>query len=434
MKTLLQIFTNICRLLVAGTLILSGFVKAIDPLGSQYKINEYLVAANLHQWIPQWVSLGLAVALSALEFCLGINLLFAIRRRLTTRLVALLMLVMTVITVWIAWKNPVKDCGCFGDALVLTNTQTLLKNVVLLAAALFLAYKPLLMVRFVSKTNQWIVGNYTLIFILLVSGYCLYALPLFDFRPYKVGTNIVKSMEIPADAKQPKFETTFILQKNGVTKTFTLDNYPDSTWTFIDTKTVMTEPGYVPPIHDFSIQDLQSGEDITQEVLSRRGYTFVLMAPHIETATDENFGKINRIYDYAREQQIPFIALTASGSKAIQRWRDLTGAEYAFYNTDETTLKTIIRSNPGLMLIKNGVIINKWSHNCLPKEDSLTGRISQNTWATIQPDSITKKLSFIFLAFALPLFLLTLADRTWAWTRWLKRRKEDKKEEQQNTQ
>ena len=310
------------------------------------------MAAGLLGFVSDWFTLFSSVALSAIEFALGVYLLFAIQRRLVSKLLLGFIGMMTLITVWIYFASPVKDCGCFGDALHLSNGQTLAKNIVLLLAATVVARWPLRMVRFISKTNQWIVTNYTLFFIIVSSAWSLYTLPPFDFRPYHIGADIRKGMEIPADAKQPKFETTFVLSKNGETREFTLDNYPDSTWTFVDSKTVQTEEGYVPPIHDFSITDEATGNDITEDVLNRKGYTFLLISPFLEQADDTNFGAIDRIYEYAKRHNVPMMCLTASGKAAIRRWQDLTGAEYPFYITDGTTLKTMIRSNPGLMLIK----------------------------------------------------------------------------------
>ena len=297
----------------------------------------------------------------------------------------------------------------------------------LLLAATVVARWPLRMVRFISKTNQWIVTNYTLFFIIVSSAWSLYTLPPFDFRPYHIGADIRKGMEIPADAKQPKFETTFVLSKNGETREFTLDNYPDSTWTFVDSKTVQTEEGYVPPIHDFSITDEATGNDITEDVLNRKGYTFLLISPYLEQADDTNFGAIDRIYEYAKRHNVPMMCLTASGKAAISRWQDLTGAEYPFYITDGTTLKTMIRSNPGLILIKDGVVINKWSHNALPKQETLNAPLDKLSIGKIDPTSVTTRITKIVLWFVFPLFLLTLADRLWAWTKWIKKQRKRNK-------
>ncbi|MBO4486063.1 MAG: DoxX family protein [Prevotella sp.] len=418
-----SIFVNICRLVLAAVFIFSGYVKAIDPLGTQYKLHDYAEAAGMSALAPDWLTLSGSVVLSAVEFCLGIFLLFAIQRRLVSRLTLFFIAVMTLVTLWLYIANPIEDCGCFGDALKLTNGQTLLKNLLLLACAVVVAWWPLKMVRFISESNQWIVINYTIIFIIGSSLWSLYMLPPFDFRPYRLGTNISEGMEIPEGAQQPKFETTFIMEKDGQRQEFTLDDYPDSTWTFIDSKTVQTEKGYVPPIHDFSI--VLHEEDITEQILEDAGYTFLLCSPHLENADDSNFGDIDQIYEYAEEHDYPFYCLTASADEAINRWIELTGAEYPFCTTDETTLKTVIRSNPGLVLLKAGTIIGKWSHNDLPHIDpALSAQPLEQLPIGHQPaDSTPRKIATILLWFVLPLTLLTLADRTWAWTKWFRRKR-----------
>ena len=309
--TIKTIAVNFCRLVLAVTFIFSGYVKAIDPLGTQYKIQDYLGAVGLQGIIPDWITLLTSIGLSALEFSLGIFLLFAIQRRVVTKLIAVFMALMTLITLWLALFNPIKDCGCFGDAVKLTNNQTLTKNVILMACALIVAKWPLQMFRLMSKSNQWIVINYTVLFILISSGYSLYKLPQFDFRPYHIGANIKQGMEMPKGAPQPVFETTFILKKNGEEKEFTLNNYPDSTWEFIDSKTVEIEPGYVPPIHDFTIERQPDRKDITQQVLADKGYTFLLISPHLENADDTNFGDIDAIYEYAQQYHVPSISVLA---------------------------------------------------------------------------------------------------------------------------
>ena len=427
-QRLLKMIVNLCRIIVAVTFIFSGFVKAIDPIGTQYKLQDYLGAIGMAGILPNWTLLAVAVFLAAIEFCIGIFLLFAIQRRLISKLTVAFMAFMTMVTVWIVVADPVKDCGCFGDALHLTNTETLIKNIVLLVCSLVIMYRPLAMFRFVSKSNQWIVTNYTIAFILVSSGLSLYYLPIFDFRPYHIGVNIPRGMEIPKGAKLPQFKTTFIMEKNGQRKEFTLDNYPDASWKFIDSKTVQTSEGYIPPIHDFSITDNKTGLDLTNSVLGHKGYTFLLIAPHLETADDSNFGDIDRLYEYAQSYDIPFYCLTASTAKAIKRWIDLTGAEYPFCITDEAVLKTIIRSNPGLLLLKDGTIINKWSHNNLPNEAKLSRPISQSSLGKMPKDSVPAKILEIVLWFILPLTLLTLADRLWAWSKWVRLKEQKDKQ------
>ena len=416
---------NICRFILAVTFIFSGYVKAIDPLGTLYKLKDYAAAMALNDILPDWALVIVAIALGALEFSLGVFMLFAVRRHMVSKLTLALMSVMTALTVWIYIADPVKDCGCFGDALKLTNGETLLKNIVLIACATLVAWRPVDMARFISRTNQWIVKYYTIAYIVVTSVYCLYTLPIFDFRPYRVGTNIKQGMEIPEGAEQPEFESTFILRKNGVTREFTLDNYPDSTWEYVDTKTVQTKKGYEPPIHDFAITTNDTGEDITEQVLTKKGYTFLLVSPRLAVADDSNFGDIDQIYEYAEENGVDFFCLTASTNDDIERWRDLTGAEYRFCNADETTLKTMIRSNPGLILLKDGTIIGKWSHNALPQTDDLTAPLEQLPIGKAQNDSTPERLLIVLLTFFVPLMALTIADRLWAWTKWIRNKQDN---------
>lgn len=411
---------NVCRFVLAATFIFSGYVKAIDPLGTLYKLKDYAAAMSLNGLLPDWVLVGVAIALGALEFALGVFMLFAVRRHVVSRITLAFMTAMTVLTLWIFVADPVKDCGCFGDALKLTNGETLLKNIVLIACAALVAWQPTDMARFISRSNQWIVRYYTVAYIVITSVYCLYTLPIFDFRPYHVGMNIKQGMEIPDGAEQPEFESTFLLRKNGETREFTLDNYPDSTWEYVDTRTVQTKKGYEPPIHDFALTTCDTGEDITEQVLTKKGYTFLLVSPRLAVADDSNFGDIDQIYEYAEENGADFYCVTASANDEIERWRDLTGAEYQFCNADETTLKTMIRSNPGLMLLKDGTIIGKWSHNTLPQTDDLTAPLQQLTIGKAQNDSTTKRLLIVLLTFFLPLSALTLADRLWAWSKWIR--------------
>ena len=411
---------NVCRFVLAATFIFSGYVKAIDPLGTLYKLKDYAAAMSLNGLLPDWALVGVAIALGALEFALGVFMLFAVRRHVVSRITLAFMAAMTALTLWIFVADPVKDCGCFGDALKLTNGETLLKNIVLIACAALVAWRPVDMARFISRSNQWIVRYYTVAYIVITSVYCLYTLPIFDFRPYHVGMNIKQGMEIPEGAEQPEFESTFLLKKNGETREFTLDNYPDSTWEYVDTRTVQTKKGYEPPIHDFALTSCDTGEDITEQVLTKKGYTFLLVSPRLAVADDSNFGDIDQIYEYAEENGADFYCVTASANDEIERWRDLTGAEYKFCNADETTLKTMIRSNPGLMLLKDGTIIGKWSHNALPQTDDLTAPLQQLTIGKAQNDSATERLLIVLLTFFLPLSALTLADRLWAWSKWIR--------------
>ena len=366
-----KIAVNICRLVLALTFIFSGFVKAVDPLGTQYKIQDYLTALGIGRMVPDFTTLATSVLLAATEFFLGICLLFAIRRRIVSKLVLIIMVVMTPLTLWLALSNPISDCGCFGDALVLTNWQTFWKNVILLGCAVVVWKWPLEMARLISQSNQWIVMNYSLVFILLfISGKSLYTLPQFDFRPYHIGADIRTGWQKMMEGEESPYQELFIEQ-------------------------------------------LKDGEDITEQILNDKGYTFLLIAPHLEQADDSRLDEINQMYEYSIDNGYPFYCLTASGEKAIEKWCDLTGAEYEFCQTDDITLKTIVRSNPGLVLMKDGKVIRKWSHNNLPTEEELTAKLEESELGQLPTETVTTKILWVLTWFVLPLLILTIADRIW---------------------
>ena len=402
---------NICRFILGATFVFSGFVKAVDPLGTYYKIQDYLAAFGIQQLLPDIVPLLMSVLLAVLEFAVGMHLLLGIKRRFTTRLALLIMLVMTPLTLYLALTNPISDCGCFGDALVLTNWQTFGKNVVLLTCAIVLMITPWAMVRFLTKKMEWTLSNYCIVFALALAGYCLATLPIIDFRPYKIGNNIREGMEIPEGAKPTIFDTRFIMEKDGVKQTFTVDNYPDSTWTFVSAETVVVEKGYEPPIHDFVMESLETGEDITDEVLDDPGYTFLLITHRTEEADEGNIDLINELYEYCLENGYKFYALSSSSAEAIELWRDRTGAEYPFCIMDDITLKTMVRSNPGLMLIKGGVILNKWPSSQLPDEFDLTDKLEQLPLGQVKEVNDLRTLGIVGLWYIVPLLLIILIDR-----------------------
>lgn len=405
-----QLGANACRFILAAAFIFSGFVKAVDPLGFQYKIQDYLTAFGMATWFPSFFPLLGGIALSAIEFSVGIFLFFGIRRTLASMVALMLMIFMTPLTLYLAIFNPVSDCGCFGDAWVLTNWETFAKNVLLLLAAMMTFWGRKTLIRFVSLKMEWLVSLYTFFFVVTLSFYCLDRLPVLDFRPYKIGQNILKGMTTPDGAKPSVYESIFILEKNGEKKEFTLDNYPDSTWTFIDTRTVLKEKGYEPPIHDFSIMELNTGDDITESVLTDKGYTFLLVAHRIEAADDSNIDLINEIYDYSVEHGYKFYCLTSSPEEQIELWKDKTGAEYPFCQMDDITLKTMIRSNPGLMLIQNGVILNKWSDEDIPDEYALTDKLENLQLGKQKMKSDARTIGYVFLWFVIPLLLVLGVD------------------------
>lgn len=402
-----------CRFILAVVFIFSGFVKAVDPLGTQYKIEDYLDAFGWESFFPDVFPLLASFVLAWIEFCLGVYLFFGIRRRLAPRALVVIMSMMTPLTLWLAIDNPVADCGCFGDAIVLTNWQTFGKNVVLLLMAIFLLKHRRQIFPLVTVRLDWLIALYSSLYIFSVILYCFYHLPIFDFRPYHIGADIQKGMQIPEGEKPTEYETVFILQKDGVEQEFSLENYPDSTWTFIDSKTIVKEEGYEPPIQDFTMLRSEDGEDITEQVLSDENYTFLLVSHQLSLADDSSSDLIDDVYDYCMIHGYAFYCLTSSSDEDIQTWIENAGAEYSFCMMDNITLKTMIRSNPGLILLKKGVVINKWSIDDLPQEEDLSAPLDELPIGEINNRSFVGKALIVIAWFILPLALMCAMDLYW---------------------
>jgi uncharacterized membrane protein YphA (DoxX/SURF4 family) len=407
------IITTVCRFVLAVVFIFSGFVKAIDPLGTQYKIQDYLDALGWTDVFPESIPFIVAALLGMLEFCLGVYLFFGIRRIIAPRAVVAVMAIMTPLTFWLALDNPVSDCGCFGDAIVLTNWETFGKNVVLLAMSLVVLKWRKRIFPLATTRFDWLIALYGFLYIFCMTIYCYRHLPIFDFRPYYVGADIRQGMEIPEGKEPTEFETRFVLQKDGVEKEFTLENYPDSTWTFVDSRTVVKKKGYEPPIHDFSMIRYEDGEDITEQVLADERYTFLLVAHQLEQASDSRIDLINELYDYCLEYGYAFYCLTSSSDEDILKWQEDTGAEYPFCLMDNITLKTMVRSNPGLILLKKGVVIHKWNVVDFPDEYQLSRSLEELPLGEISQEPFANRLFGVFLWFAFPLFLMCMSDLAW---------------------
>lgn len=405
-----KIIVTVCRLLIGLVFIFSGFVKAVDPWGSAYKFHDYFVAWNIT--FLDFSSLPASFFLSALEFVLGVCLLAGVYRRIVSGIILLFMSFMTVLTLYLAIFNPVTDCGCFGDALIITNWQTFYKNLILITAAVIIFVWRKQVVSLFSVKSRSLVVLFTGLFILSVSFYSYIYLPVLDFRPYKIGNNIHELMQIPEGAERDVYETVFIYEKDGVKQEFSLSNYPqeDSGWTFVETINTLVKKGYEPKIHDFALISA-NGDDLTEEILSNPGYTFLLIIHKLEQADDANVDQINELYDYAHQHGYPFFCLTASTPQQIREWWESTGAEYPFCTVDDVTLKTVIRSNPGVLLLQDASIVNKWPHSRLPKGEALQQPLEESVLGVPPANHDTRNVVALAVGLIAVLALVWVFDK-----------------------
>lgn len=363
----------ISRIFVGLIFMYSGFVKGVDPLGSTYKFNDYFTAFGT-DWASSF-SFFLSIALSLLEFTIGVALLLNLKIKHSSWGALLLMLVFTPLTFVLALNNPVHDCGCFGDALILTNWQTFWKNIILLIPTIYIFIVRKKITSILHCYEQWVAIGISIIFMSALTGYSYNHLPLLDFRPYKVGTYITEKMTIPENAPADEWESTFTYKKNGEEKVFDLSNLPDSTWTFVDANNVLIKKGYEPPIHDFIITSPE-GDDITDLLLASDNYSFLLISYKLDNYSYKNQNSIDELSQYCIENGYNFYGITASSAGDISNYESLTQSNFEFNSADEITLKTIIRSNPGLVLIKSGTILDKWHFNDIPNVSELSDSIN----------------------------------------------------------
>ncbi len=403
-----KIFTFISRLVLGSVFIFSGFVKGIDPMGSTYKFTDYFYAFNLGFLEP--FALVLAFTLAAAEFIIGVSLLLRIRYRLGVWAVMVFISFFTIITFIVALTSPVSDCGCFGDAIIMTNWQTFFKNLVLIPFMLHIfwfraagkdAFKPLF---------SWMaLAVFALVFLGLET--CAYRhLPLVDFRPYSVGTYIPAKMSIPEGAPQDEYRTYLYYQKDGTIQEFPEEDFPwqDTTWTYVDSRHVLVKKGYEPPIHDFTLVD-EADTDITSTLLSDEGYSFLLVATHLGEADKDAMNDASKLAAWCEQAGHSFYCTTASGEQEIDEFRQSHDFSFGFYSTDEITLKTIVRSNPGLLLIKEGTILAKWHYRDFPGpedlQDLLPFLMTTSRKALQSRALLSLILTFLLISVGLHLFL-----------------------------
>lgn len=356
----MNIISFIVRLLVAITFIFSGFVKLVDPLGSAYKFEEYFGADVLNLDFLSPYALPFSILLILLEIMLGITLLVGYKRKITVWSLMGITLVFLFLTWYSAYFDKVTDCGCFGDAITLTPWETFYKNVILVALIVYLIFRvydiqPLLSEIFVKRVS--IAALLVFVFIIF---HVLRHLPLIDFRAYAIGKNIPEGMLIPEDAPKAVFEDTWIYNVDGVDKSFSTEEKP---WniegaTFVNRETKTIEEGYVPPIHDFTMEN--NGEDLTEKLMLEERL-MLIVSYNLQKANPKGLENIKEIGDKALQNGYIVYYFSASTEEEYLKIKKDYNLQFDLLFCDETTLKTIIRSNPGIIILNKGTVTGKWS-------------------------------------------------------------------------
>jgi len=366
-KHLRKFSFTVARVLLGLVFIFSGFVKAVDPMGSMYKFHDYFQAFGMEWMIP--VSLYLGFVLFCLEFILGFSFLFNIKMKFFSWIMLLFMTFFFILTFVLAIKNPVSDCGCFGDAIILTNWETFYKNIGLMIFALIaLAGSKKIKNRYPNVTQYGIVFI-GLAIILWVSVYSYRHLPMLDFMPWKIGNRISEKV-----VDTPEIADISLVYKHKVTgeiKKWTSKTLPyqDTAYfkqfEFVDQEKKIIQEYKPAPIHDFMVDDVNKANH-NAEIIGNPGYQFLLVSHDITKAEKSVFPLLNVFYEQCLKDTIGFAALCGSDFQTIDYFRHDVKADYEFYTVDETALKSVVRSNPGLVLLKNGVVIDKWAWRDFP--------------------------------------------------------------------
>ena len=357
-----NLITQFSRIFVGLLFIISGLIKLNDPVGFSYKLAEYFSEPvfNMPFLVP--FSLGLALFLVIVEVVLGIMLLIGYKSKFTIWSLLLMIVFFTFLTFYSAYYDVVKDCGCFGDALHLTPWESFTKDIVLLLFILILFINKRLVKPLFQNSIQNIIAYASIILCMLMGVWVLNHLPIIDFRPYKVGNNIEKGMEIPEGAPKSVVEMTFIYKVNGVDKEFSendLMNLPEGS-EFVDRKDKVITEGYVPPIHDFTM--MKDDSDYKEELL-KEPKLLMVVTYDLTTAEEDGMLKLEKLNQEATNKGYKVIGMTNSSVIEIAKAKKKYGLQFDFYTCDAIALKTIERANPSIVILEKGTVKQKVHYN-----------------------------------------------------------------------
>ena len=357
----MKVLVGVSRIFVGVLFIISGLIKLNDPVGFSFKLGDYFAPEVLNLPFLEPYALVIAVLVVILEVLLGVMLIVGYAKKITLWSLLLMIVFFTFLTFYSAYFNKVTDCGCFGDALKLTPWESFTKDVVLLILILFLYKGSRYIQPFFSKGVRSITIFISLILCLWLGLHVLEHLPVIDFRAYKVGTNITRGMQTPADAPAAVYQYNWSFDVNGQQKTvINRGEDPKIDGTLLGVETSVLQKGYEPPIHDFSIE--RDGTDYTTQMLEEENL-LVVIAYNLDVSQNEGFISIKEATDTAIEKGYTVIGISASSTPETEKLAAKYDLDFKFYFCDMTALKTIIRSNPSIMSLEKGTILQKLHFN-----------------------------------------------------------------------
>lgn len=405
----MRYFVRLVQFLLAILFIVSGISKCIDPSGTALKFSEYLLYFGFDFAVD--LSLGLAWVICLVEFMVGINLLIGTARIRGLLIASLLMLVFTPLTLWLALTDAIQDCGCFGDAIRLTNWQTFWKNIVIDLLLAFLWWKRHEMYRLLGRTFRAVYSYWVFGIAIWLCWLGTWSEPWIDFRPFHPGVSIRQAVGHD-EASEAEATYTCIYEREGIRQEFPLEELPDESegWEFVET---IEHPAVdVPPVTtaeksvtlDFYAKTTE-GDLFTDALLSDSSYTFLLLSPSLDDASEHDLDKIEAIYEYTIDHDYGFYCLTSRDQQQVDRWCSRTGAEYPFLFTDAQIIETITRANPGLLLLHDGVICWKSRLSTLDTLPKVSAKLNEQTYGEIQYFRTREHYFWLFLLLFIPIAL-----------------------------
>lgn len=350
------ILVNACRWLLALALMLSGFLKAVDPVGGMYKLQEYAAAFSV-SGITDDALLAIAVVQAAAEFLIGLFLFAGVYRCFIPFMALLMMSLFTPFTLYLWVSGAVSDCGCFGETVLMSNGMTFAKNVLLLILSIVAFAKRSLFICNVNKKIRWVLVISSLVYIFSMQAVALLHLPLSDAGSYAVGNNLRSMVQYTPG----EYRYMSVYEKDGEEIVLSIDSIPGDEWAFVRTYSEELQAGVEPEIGNFSIVDWKYDIEMSDELLADTGFVCLVVIEDVEKASVTHIDRINDLYDYCAANGMRFCAVSSSDEDAVNMWIKRTGAEYSLYWADVAMLRSVIHANPGLVLLDDGVIVGKWA-------------------------------------------------------------------------
>lgn len=415
-----DIVTWLSRIVFGAAFMISGFTKGIDPWGTIYKMSDYIGAMGLHVWYPL-ILIG-AIALCAVEFLVGVFVITGSFRRSIPWVAALIMAAMLPLTLWIAIADPVSDCGCFGDAFIISNWATFWKNVGLSACVVWLLLHNRKVHWLVTPALQWVGFVASFLFIVIIEFFGYYYQPLIDFRPYKNDTSLLsESANLSESDEADKF--LYIYKKDGVERSFTIDAIPseEEGWEFVDRKE--TEDAVFEKSKDTSFADdknlrfysqdeMGEEEDVTEEIVEATDRLLILTIPDLRSMSIASTWKINSLYTWSVRNNIQMIAIASGTGPEIDTWKDLSMSEYPIYTSEDTMIKELCRGNPGVVYVMDGIIKWKSTLRAIDIDDFLSPDTTHDPLEFRHDDMATLyNISGIYIAVMVFLILLSFLPK-----------------------